>query len=513
MLIAILLIPIISIGQNVTISAPNSVEVGAPITIKANGSVPSGFTITGYKWSYTGISVGQHGPSVIKDLINGSDNATTYATPFTNTSSSTSNTITVVWGDVNNGDVFTDVNVALMYTDTAGVPKEVSAAYQVQIYRVKTPSITAPSGLVRIPKCCPNAITFVASSTGDQDTWNWNVTNGTPVGSTTSVAITVIPDLQNDVVLDVTVSRSSSTSNYTRNSNKIFARSNPPPITIVGADYVCIDNLITLSLGQFCGEIESVEWYFPEQLFYSDLDQDGAITLIPKPGIETGITVEIGVRVTLVGGCVTELTTTNVTIFNTENAPCPKEQFLTHTFPANFDPCFPSGHITINYNDPNFVNGRNTWTPHFVVLVPHHNIGDHIDVLVCNTNPCAETEEGKKCCKEYRIDLPAPCNGINSNDGNSGDLPINNDTPNSETSFANISIYPNPASNIINYQTNVSLTGWLSVYDKNGNQLYQQELVNVTNGSIDISELNLTGLVYIYFQDGNKIQSKTVIIE
>lgn len=513
-LIAILIVPILSIGQTVTISVPTDVEVGISQTFTASvTSLPTGWNITNYEWTYSSIGLGIPGPSGIVGRVNGFVTSN-YASPYLVSSSSTTHSIDLIWGDANSGTSYY-VNVTLYGEKDDGTSfTPVSYSVLVNIKRVITPIISNQGDVL---SCCQELVQYCDNRGGDQNSWIWSVNNGAQIvsGQGTS-CISVMPPLVGGYTVSTTAKRTSALSSYTRSSSANISRMAPPPITINSSSYVCMGDLITLSFSGYCGTIEDILLDFPIGAF--DVIQIGYEDdpfVVLEPNVDFANTpITISGYVKLVGGCLVELVSTNVTIFTNAGVKCPDEKFLSYTFPANFDPCYPSGAITINYNDPNFTNGINTWSPHFVVLVPHHNIGDHIDVTVCNENPCAENEEERKCCKVFRIDLPAPCNGINPNGGNSGEMPINADELSSETSFvANISIYPNPASNIINYQSDVALSGWLSVYDKDGNKLYEQELNNILSGSIDITQYNLKGVAYIYFQDGNNIQSKTVVIE
>ena len=40
-----------------------------------------------------------------------------------------------------------------------------------------------------------------------------------------------------------------------------------------------------------------------------------------------------------------------------------------------------------------------------VIDVPHHHVGDRIEVTVCNKNLCS----GETCCVDYLLFLPPPC--------------------------------------------------------------------------------------------------------
>ena len=513
-LIAILIVPIFSIGQTVTITGPTDVEVGITQTFTAAvTSLPTGWSITSYEWQYSWVGVGIHGASNIDGKVQNSISSS-YASSYTVNSNSATNDIDIIWGDFHS-TITGYVDIIVYGVDGSGDPfAPISFSFPITIKRVYSPVISNQGDVL---SCCQELVQYCDNSGGDQNSWNWSVNNGAQIvtGQGTS-CISVMPALTGGYTVSTTAKRTSALSSYTRSSSANISRMAPPPITINSSSYVCMGDLITLSFSGYCGTIEDILLDFPIGAFdVIEIGYEDDPFVVLEPNVDFANTpITISGYVKLVGGCLVELVSTNVTIFTNAGVKCPDEKFLSYTFPANFDPCYPSGAITINYNDPNFTNGINTWSPHFVVLVPHHNIGDHIDVTVCNENPCAENEEERKCCKVFRIDLPAPCNEINPNGGNSGEMPINADELSSETSFvANISIYPNPASNIINYQSDVALSGWLSVYDKDGNKLYEQELNSVLSGSIDITQFNLTGVAYIYFQDGNNIQSKTVVIE
>lgn len=450
-------------AQTVTVSGPDSVEVGISAVYKAvfNGGSTHP---TSYKFEVPWLGANATGESGLMGTITGGG---IYNFKDSTTQKDTL-ALAITWGDFFNETRSDNVDVTVYYGTSDYKPGSKS----VKVKRVWAPIIVGPSS---IQKCCTSPVTYTATEAGDANVFEWTVsTGGTIIAGAGTKIITVLPSTTDGFTVSCTASRTTGLPTYTRKGTKSVTRSQPITSAIDAASYFCIGTEYKICVKEICGT-SAVTWNLPPTLQLLSGAGTACISVTPVSTTVGGTTGKITAQITLTGGCTATVSPDhNFTIYGAETPPTP-QGYITIELDGG-TPCNDPTYKVVWHPSNPYLNGYTSVSPKVILggvhpSSPHggHEPVTQIKITVCYFNFCS----GKKNCIEFLVDPPQPClgEGLFVHQDEQGTTPAPDtigerravdDVP----AHQDILIYPNPSTGF--FSVKHATTGELSVYESTG---------------------------------------------